>query len=104
MADTAERIRQLVRLATDPAASEAEARTVALRACLEIRKHNATITIGAPHAPQPQPQPSRQSGRKRRVIVSQYAGFCRSCDQRYAAGERVAWASGEGAIHEKCNK
>lgn len=37
-----------------------------------------------------------------KLITTQYAGQCVSCDEDYDVGERVYWEKGLGCWHEEC--
>jgi len=54
VSDPARRVQQLLALATDPAATEEEARTAALQAARGIKAHGLQVTTSYGHEPAPQ--------------------------------------------------
>ena len=103
MTDVLDRVKKLLALATSPFPEEA--RTAAFKAAQLIKEHKIELHLpgtSAGAAAPPWSPPPRSSGDERRIITSQFAGWCRVCNCTYAAGEHVAWAKGKGAIHAKC--
>lgn len=37
-----------------------------------------------------------------RIIEARYAGTCKECGGRFAAGARIRWAKGQGSTHKTC--
>lgn len=112
-----ERVRDLVRLAVDSGAAEAEARTAALAACKLIMKHGLIVLARMPEplivervievqtAPPPRAAPPRPGPASRgRVIVSRYECTCRNCGSAIDVGDRVYWVRGEGSVHLECSE
>lgn len=115
-----QRVRDLVRLAANDGAAEAEARTAALAACKLISKHGMIVLAHLPEpmiveriverAPEPRratsysppPPPHPHGHRGRRVIRSRYASSCRVCGDPIEVGDLVSWVRGEGVSHPEC--
>lgn len=99
------KVSALIARAVDAGASTEEQRTSAWIACRIIKENDLHVSERELARPSPaassyySPPPPVDS---RRVISSQYDGRCRECDQPYEAGDRVAWARGEGAVHVTC--
>lgn len=102
------RVVQLIRLATDPAASEAEARTAAMIACRMIREHRLLLAKDFQETPgkeRPTPTDVWEDPEKgeRVSLRSKYEGRCKRCRQKYYIGTEVLWSpSGFGCIHPNC--
>lgn len=100
-----QRVRDLVRLAVDPAASEAEARTAAFTACKLIAAHGILIGETAPAASTPR-QTTRTAQAQRagfRIIRARFTQTCITCGDRIQVGERCAWMKGVGVRHIHCD-
>jgi hypothetical protein len=42
------------------------------------------------------------NGPRRKIIRSKYTGTCARCKESFEVGERIAWRSGNGALHLAC--
>jgi hypothetical protein len=120
LAPTVARVERLIRLATDPGATEHEARTSALIACKTIRAHGlrllAELPAGDDHAYSRAYEAgfvdgravaernARQPAPPRRIITSRYRGSCHGCGNRYEPGDRIAWCPTSGAVCIECHR
>jgi hypothetical protein len=112
---------KLVALATDPGASEHEARNAAFTACRLIRKHGLLQGSSQYVPPEPEPvpappprpppaarpEPARHESVRRpgRFMVSKFSGHCKWCHETYAVGDWIYWrGTGMGSDHEACAK
>lgn len=91
------KVRALIARAIDSGASEEESRTSAVIAARLIHQH-ALLDVDASEPAVESPLPKTP----RRVIVSKFAGYCRTCGCHYGTGARVAWGRGIGAICVPC--
>jgi hypothetical protein len=87
------RVEQLIALALDPAASEAEARTAAYVACSTIRQHGLTLT---------EPRGGPPLLERTRRCRTRFSAPCLLCLRPYSAGETVLGRPGVGAAHLAC--
>jgi hypothetical protein len=102
-----QRVHDLIRLAVDSAAAEAEARTAALTACKLIFRRKLLVVAVAPQPqpappprPPPPPPPRQQPSGAR--ITSRYRSFCHVCGGAVEVGQACWWTRGIGVEHLRC--
>lgn len=104
IAAPAQRARDLVRLAVDAGAAEAEARTAAHTACRLIVKHGLFLVSAEEIAqlPTARHEPPLSTVARRRVIRSRFRQRCISCARAIHVGDRCIWVMGRGVLHLEC--
>jgi hypothetical protein len=99
------RVENLIRLATDPAAAEAESRTSALIACKMIRERDLSVfprlllldLVRSESRREPPKPPA-----SRTIIRAKFDGFCRYCGFGWVVGQKIAWCREHGAACLDC--
>ena len=103
-----EKVRQLIRLATDPGTTEQERRSAAVMACELIRKNGFHIVLDPPPPP---PSLPRANGRWTETWPKDYGaeelaarcGTCLHCKKQYVPYDRVR-PTFFGYVHSSCLK
>ena len=90
-----QRVHDLIRLACDRAATEAEARTAAFAAVKLIHQHGMRVVATAP-----EPEPAEEG----RFINAKFASACRVCGAPVYAGQPCWWKRGGGVEHLPCHR
>lgn len=94
-----QRVHDLIRLACDSAATEAEARTAAWAAVRLIHLRGLLVLAVAPQ-PAPPPPPPVDDGR---YINAKFASACRVCGDTVYAGQPCWWRRSGGVEHLACH-
>lgn len=108
MADPLHLVRDLLRLALDAGASEAEARTAAMAACRLIERHGLLDRSATPAPPPPSPRspPARPYVHSAFgdgvLLTNRYRSKCQLCFAMVEVGALVRWKRDAGIAHAHC--